>query len=120
MDALARDYVLVHAVLPFSFLQTGDCVRPDRVETRAELLREAHLVLRDVYFYVLSVLLFLVFEKCVFHDTFCHDLGLKRSAFLVAKHSCASDSLRAYIVPRHGLHAHSHGILALEIVRLRL
>ena len=69
MDALARDHVLVDAVLPLSLLQAGDCVRPDRVETRAELLREAHLVLRRVQFYVLNVLLFLVFEQRMFEYT---------------------------------------------------
>ena len=69
MDALARDHVLVHAVLTLCLLQTGYCVRPDWVESSAELLREAHLVLRRVQFYVLNVLLFLVFEQRMFEYT---------------------------------------------------
>ena len=69
MDALARDHVLVDAVLTLCLLQTGDCVRPDWVESSAELLSEAHLVLRCVQFYVLNVLLFLVFEQRMFEYT---------------------------------------------------
>ena len=121
MDALARDHVLVHAVLTLGLLQTGDRVRPDRVESSAELLRKAHFVLRCVQFYVLNVLLFLVFEQRMFEYTLFHDLGLERPASLaVTKHSCAFVRLRAYIVPRHGLRAHSQGVLSLGLVRLRL